>query len=108
MRKLINILGVNIDQFKMREAVARVKNLINTQSHSALVVTPNSEILALASENENLARILNSADLATADGIGVVLASKIMGEPLAERVAGFDLISNLFKEFAASDLNFYF
>lgn len=108
MRKLINILGVKIDQVKMSEAVSRVRELTVEPSRSALVVTPNSEILALASENKDLARILNSADLATPDGIGVVLASKILGEPLAERVAGFDLISNLFKEFAASDLNFYF
>ena len=30
------------------------------------------------------------------------------GQPLEERVAGFDLISNLFKEFAGEEINFYF
>ena len=108
MRKLIKILEVNIDRLNMKQAVERVRELSADHSQSSLVVTPNSEMLALAAEDRELARILNSADLATADGIGVVIASKIMGEPLEERVAGFDLISLLFKEMAAEDINFYF
>ncbi|MGP3779325.1 WecB/TagA/CpsF family glycosyltransferase [Halanaerobium saccharolyticum] len=108
MRKLIKILEVNIDRLNMKQAVERVRELSADHSQSSLVVTPNSEMLALAAEDRELARILNSADLATADGIGVVIASKIMGEPLEERVAGFDLISLLFKEMASEDINFYF
>jgi N-acetylglucosaminyldiphosphoundecaprenol N-acetyl-beta-D-mannosaminyltransferase len=92
----------------MEQAVARVRELITDQSQASLVVTPNSEMLALAHEDRELARILNSADLATADGIGLVIASKILGEPLQERVAGFDLISSLFTELAEEDVNFYF
>jgi N-acetylglucosaminyldiphosphoundecaprenol N-acetyl-beta-D-mannosaminyltransferase len=108
LRKLIKILSVNIDRLNQRQAVERVRELITRSSQASLVVTPNSEMLALAAEDRELARILNSADLATADGIGVVMASKILGEPLEERVAGFDLISLLFKEFAEEDFNFYF
>ena len=108
MRELIKILDVNIDRANMKQAVERIRNLISNHSRPSLVVTPNSEMLALAAENKELARILNSADLATADGIGVVIASKILGEPLEERVAGFDLINHLFKEFAKEDINFYF
>ena len=107
MRKLIKILDVNIDRVNLAQAVDRIRLLI-ARTQSSLVVTPNSEMLALAAEDRELARILNSADLATADGIGVVIASKILGEPLPERVAGFDLISLLFKEFAQENLNFYF
>lgn len=92
----------------MNQATARVRELISEAEKTSLVVTPNSEMLAMAAEDPELARILNSADLATADGIGVVIASKILGEPLEERVAGFDLISRLFKEFAESEINFYF
>ncbi len=92
----------------MEQSVERVRELISDRGNSSLIVTPNSEMIAMAAEDSELARILNSADLATADGIGVVIASKILGEPLEQRVAGFDLISSLFKEFAAEDINFYF
>jgi len=108
LRKLIKILDVNIDRVNQKEAVERVKKLISNRKQSSLVVTPNSEMLAMAAEDTELARILNSADLATADGIGVVIASKILGEPLEERVAGFDLISRLFREFAETDIKLYF
>lgn len=108
MRKLIKILEVNIDRLNMKQSVERVRELISDHSQPSLVVTPNSEMLALAAEDRELARILNSADLATADGIGVVIASKILGEPLEERVAGFDLISSLFREMAEENINFYF
>jgi len=92
----------------MEQSVARVRELVFETPKTSLVVTPNSEMIAMAAEDRELARILNSADLATADGIGVVIASKILGKSLAERVAGFDLISCLFKEFAEEDINFYF
>ena len=108
MRKLIKILGVNIDRVNMQQAVERLRNLAADRSQPSLVVTPNSEMLAVAAEDQKLAAILNSADLATADGIGVVIASRILGKPLEERVAGFDLISALFKELAEENINFYF
>lgn len=92
----------------MKQAVARVKKLISDKQRASLIVTPNSEMIAMAAENSDFARILNSADLATADGIGVVIASKILGRALEERVAGFDLINCLFKEFAEENINFYF
>lgn len=108
MREVLKILDVKIDKYNLKESVVRVRELISSREEASLIVTPNSEMLALAAEDKELARILNSAELATADGAGVVIASKILGEPLEERVAGFDLISRLFKEFAEEEINFYF
>lgn len=39
--------------------------------------------------------VLNSADMCTPDGIGVVYAAKMLGTPVPERVAGFDLVCGL-------------
>lgn len=108
MRKVLKILDVNIDQINMDQAVLRVKELISREDETALIVTPNSEMIAMAAEDPELARILNSAQLAAADGAGVVIASKILGEPLNERVAGFDLVCRLFKEFSTAETRFYF
>lgn len=108
MREVLKILDVNIDKCNLRESVKRVRELISSKEKPSLIVTPNSEMLALAAEDNELARILNSAELATADGAGVVIASKILGEALEERVAGFDLITQFFEEFAEEDINFYF
>lgn len=107
MRDVLKILDVNIDRLDMQGAVERVKKLLS-QAGSSLIVTPNSEMLAAAAEDAELARILNSADLAVPDGAGVILASKIMGAKLPERVAGFDLITELFAQLENEDYSFYF
>lgn len=107
MRDLLKILEVNIDRLDMQGAVERVKNLLS-EGGPSLIVTPNSEMLAAAAEDAELARILNSADLAVPDGAGIILASKIMGQKLPERVAGFDLITELFAQLENEDCSFYF
>ena len=46
-------------------------------------------------KDEKFYQTLLNTDLITPDGIGVVKASGMLGTPLKERVAGFDLMCNL-------------
>ncbi len=41
--------------------------------------------------------IVRTADYVIADGIGVIIASKLLGCPLPERIAGYDLLVELLK-----------
>lgn len=91
MRKTINILGVRIDRVNRAEALERLSAFLETDT-TDLVFTPNSEIIQMAYKDTDFAARLNSASLNTADGIGVVYASRILKKPLEERVAGFDLM----------------
>lgn len=59
------------------------------------VYTPNSEIIMAAYQDETFKSVLNDADMLTADGIGVVYASKILGKPIAERAPGYDIACEL-------------
>lgn len=90
----VNILGVRIDKVDLNGAVFKVMELLKKGS-PASVFTPNSEIIYLAKDDDEFKKILNSSDLNTADGIGVVYASKILKNPVIERVAGFDLAKSL-------------
>lgn len=94
MRKTIDILGVNVDSITFADAVDKAEALVKTDGVS-MIFTPNPEIVMCAKNDVELKNILNSADLCTADGIGVVYASKIIGSPVPERVAGFDLVCAL-------------
>ena len=90
MDNKVNILGVHIDKVNIEEAVDRIFEMLDERRpHS--VFTPNSEIILNAYKDKEFAEILNNADLLTADGIGVVYASKILGNPIKERAAGFDI-----------------
>lgn len=88
------ILAIGVDKVTMQEALDRCLSfLASMEPH--LVVTPNAEITYAASHDPELAAILNSADLVIPDGAGVVLASKILGDPIPQKVAGADLATNL-------------
>jgi len=92
-----NILGVAITNATRNEILEYiVKNLENFKKR-LYVVTPNPEILVIAHENPEFKKVLNRADLASADGIGVLLAAKILGKSLKERFTGVDLVKDLCK-----------
>lgn len=99
LRNTVEILGVNVDKVTFGEALERLERLMNTDGVSA-VFTPNPEIVMAAHEDADFRDILNSADLCTADGIGVVYASKMIKDPVPERVAGFDLTCALLEKAA--------
>lgn len=90
----MRVLGVRIDKVNMTDAVEIVDGAIQGEK-PFVVVTPNSEIVVRANEDENLHKIIENADLVVPDGIGLVVASKIIGENISERVAGIDLMTNI-------------
>lgn len=105
--KKIDILGVLVDHVDMNEALLRLKNFLNEEK-AHTVFTPNSEIIMMAHKDAELCKTLNDGDLIVADGIGVVYASKILKDPLPERVAGFDLSSKLIEAISDGSQSLYF
>ncbi len=97
MRNTVDILGVNVDRVTFAEALERAENLLATDGVSK-IFTPNPEIVMQARDDDEMREILNSADLCTADGIGVVYGAKILGTPVPERVPGFDLACALLEK----------
>ena len=102
----VNILGVHVNKYTMDEAVEKASGLMETEGLS-MIFTPNSEIILYASNNPEFAAVLNRADMIIPDGIGVVYGAKILGNPLKERVAGFDLVCNLFPIMALKGQSVY-
>ena len=93
MRSL-EILGVRVDDATYADLLTKVDQFVKTgQPHQ--IVTVNTEMLVAAYYDPELARILNSSDLNVADGVGVMLASRLLGCPLQERVTGSDGIYEL-------------
>lgn len=92
-----DILGIKIDNVTNGEALERMVYFIKDRENKHMIFTPNSEICMIAVKDNYLMDILNSASLCVPDGQGVVLASRILKNPIKERVAGCDLMISLLK-----------
>jgi N-acetylglucosaminyldiphosphoundecaprenol N-acetyl-beta-D-mannosaminyltransferase len=96
-RDPIAILGVPFDNVTTAETLTIITGLIaSRQPHCAATV--NAEFIVQALEDVELRRILFDMHLVLPDGTPVVWASKILGNPLRERVAGATLIPCLLAE----------
>ena len=87
----VNIFGVMVDKLTMDAALSRVKSWLDEETRGHVIYTPNSEIIMAARRDKAFCALLNTADMVTPDGIGVVAAARILGSSLPERVGGFDL-----------------
>ena len=85
------ILGVNIDDVNLDETVNIVKNWLSKRGKH-YIVTPNPEIVVMAQKDEKLKNIINRADLAIPDGIGLKLSTDI-----ENTTPGIDVMEELVK-----------
>ncbi len=98
----VNILGVHVDMVNISEAADCIMRFFDEDKMHA-VYTPNSEIIMHAYKNTEFADLLNRAELLTADGIGVVHASKILKKPIKERAAGYDIARQVLQKMNYTD-----
>src|SRR5437879_1981103 len=87
----IAILGVPFDHVTINDAIARIDAMVAAR-RPHYVVTANVDFLVQARRDVELRRILLEAHLALCDGTPLVWASRLLGNPLPERVAGSDLV----------------
>ena len=90
----INIIGISVDNLSLLEVVSNVKKSIqhNQQIH---VEGVNASKIVDMQYDKLLHDSVTGSSLITPDGQSVVWASKILGNPLKERVAGIDLMREL-------------
>jgi len=92
---MTTVLGCAIDRVDMEAAVRRCVELAG-DGRFAQHMAVNAAKLVTMQGDAVMRDITARCDLVTADGQGVVWASRVLGEPLPERVAGIDLMEALF------------
>lgn len=90
----IRLLEVEIDNLTLAEAVDRARSFLRLKKFHH-IVTPGPEFLLEATAHPAFRRILNEADLALPDGIGLHLGSRLTGQRLRQRVPGVDFVDAL-------------
>ena len=102
-----DILGIEVASLTMQEAVTTAEKFMDGNT-PRLIATANAEMIMRATHDDELKNILNTADLVVPDGAGTVWASNYLGVEMPERVAGFDLVQNLFANAPAKKRRIFF
>jgi N-acetylglucosaminyldiphosphoundecaprenol N-acetyl-beta-D-mannosaminyltransferase len=87
----IPISAVLIDRVDLAEATTRIATYLSSERLHQ-IVTVNLDFLQIARADATFRRTIDEADLAVADGMPLVWASRLMGRPLPERVTGNQLV----------------
>lgn len=93
------LYGVSISKWGMDETVSYLQQHIESgeKRRPHQVVTINPIMMMAGLENEQFMSVLRSAELVIPDGIGVVIASRFVRDPIPQRVAGIDLMQKLLR-----------
>jgi N-acetylglucosaminyldiphosphoundecaprenol N-acetyl-beta-D-mannosaminyltransferase len=107
VRPPIAILGIPFDNVTVAEAVAVVDAMVSS-GRPHYLATANVDFLVQALRDVELRRILLEAHLVICDGTPLVWASRLLGNPLPERVAGSDLVPLLIRVAAEKGYRLFF
>jgi N-acetylglucosaminyldiphosphoundecaprenol N-acetyl-beta-D-mannosaminyltransferase len=88
----VNILGVKIDRMDMLQTIQKIKKAIE-ERNKLFVVVPNVFVVTECRRDKEYMKIINSADIAFADGVPLVWASYLFGKYTGGRVSGADFFS---------------
>ena len=83
----VEILGVGFDRIDLADAAERIMER-HAAGQRTFVITANPEFVMLARRDADLGEIARDADLVVADGTGVLVASRVLRDPLPGRVPG--------------------
>ncbi len=103
----IEVLGVGVDPLTVDELHAEILRLSGKDGLS-LVLNANAHCLNLCYQDAALRDFLNSANLVFCDGVGVMLAARILGGRIPQRITYADWIWSLAAFAEAEGLSFFF
>lgn len=90
----INFLNTYIDSLTMQEAVDEAEKLIE-RSGSSYIVTPNLDHIVILENDREFTEVYSNADLILADGKPLIWISKLLKNPIKEKISGSDFFPHL-------------
>ena len=103
----VKVLGTPIDLLSMEETVARARGAMRRKAPIVQVSMNVAKLVNMRRDPELRDDVLSS-DIISADGMGVVMAGRLLGLQLRDRVAGIDLMMALLALCAGEGFRPYF
>lgn len=98
------ILGIRITTDSEKNILKYILEHVKKGGDTLKIYTPNPEMIMYARKNSEFKRILNEADINLPDGVGLLLASKLLGLSLKTRITGVYLMERICKELSEENL----
>lgn len=92
-----SVLGCPVTKLRLEEFVSTAENFIQSRTPRYIAVVNAAKVVKMRSDKE-LDQSVRSADLIGADGVPLVWASRLLGDPLPGRVNGTDLMYKLLEK----------
>lgn len=90
--RTVEIMDIPFMNISQRDFVHKEIIPSMLENKKRFIVTANPEIVMAARKDKVYKQILLEADYIVPDGIGIILAAKNKGNPLQERITGYDLM----------------
>src|SRR5256885_1761151 len=109
----VYVLGVRVDRYSQQRALDTIEQMLSRYRASGRqltcqqVITVNTEFVMMAQHDPIFRQCINQASLVVPDGMGIVWATRFLGQAAPERVTGTDLLPELAKRCAANGSRLY-
>lgn len=92
----VDLFGIPVDALTKDETLDRIHDVIKNRGSMHIGVVNAAKVVNMQRDPALREAVLES-DMILADGAAVVLASKVLGKPLPERVTGIELMFGMFE-----------
>lgn len=106
-RSVVDIFGLPVSRVTLEELLQMAHECIKSNSRLFLGVVNVAKIVKARSDYQ-LRQSLVQADLILADGLPIVWLSRMLGDPLPERIAGIDIMYEMLQQANENHYSVYF
>lgn len=103
-----NILGYSVTSQPSAQCLDLINEWLDAGEKGKVFVCANPHSLVEANNDPLFQQAIHNADLVTPDGVGIIIASKILGGTIRERVTGSDIFWGLSAELNKTGGKSYF
>ncbi len=89
------LLGIELPQSSKIQVLEQIKRSLTSASGLVHVVSLNPEIVVAAQHDERFMKTIGAAQIHLLDGVGVVVAARVLGLPVGERCTGIEAAQTL-------------
>jgi N-acetylglucosaminyldiphosphoundecaprenol N-acetyl-beta-D-mannosaminyltransferase len=95
----VDIVGYTVEAGSRERCIAEIGKILDSdRRHCAWMACLNPHSYAIARRDISFKKALRSAHWLVPDGVGIVIAGRILGQRISERITGFDIFEGVMVE----------